>query len=212
MPASSWAESRGHPQQPSWNHTWGEIWEGGDIPGSVWCSAGSLEVLVVPAHCQDTYQALISLCCWAPFHGIFMVNPKRSHCHWDQVSRWVSISPSYAPSTLRAGPSQGCVPSLAGWPHAAPSTAPTAASLTPSSCRSTLNPSPAAQRLLRLGSWPLSVAVDKGLCCLVPFAAALTLSRAWKEVQIPGKSCLCHACPQVFEGPATASFPPSPGN
>lgn len=65
-----------------------------------------------------------------------------------------------------------------------------------------------------LGGLPpgMAVAVAVGLGCLVPLAAALTLSRVRKGAQTPAGSCPAPACPCTSEGPATAPFPPSPGN
>lgn len=82
----------------------------------------------------------IFLYCWTPFHATLMAIPKGGCCHWDQISRWVSISPSSATCTFGAGPSQGCSPSPAGWPHAVPSTAPTASSPAALSCWPSCSP------------------------------------------------------------------------
>uniref|UniRef100_A0A663DNN7 Receptor activity modifying protein 1 n=1 Tax=Aquila chrysaetos chrysaetos TaxID=223781 RepID=A0A663DNN7_AQUCH len=66
----------------------------------------------------------------------------------------------------------------------------------------------------RLGGLPprMAVAVAVGLSCLVPLAAALTLTRARKGAQTPVGSCPAPACLCACEGLATAPFPPSPGN
>lgn len=53
-----------------------------------------------PDRCQDTYQDWISLYCWAPFHAALMATPEGSCCCWDQISRWVGISPSGAKCML----------------------------------------------------------------------------------------------------------------
>lgn len=169
-------------------------------PGSVWCSAGPLEVLVVPAHCQDTYQGWILLLGPVPCHPRGHPQRKSLPLGPDQ---WV-VQQCHMHTQSRA--IAGMCPQLLSCHGLGPSS-------TPSSCVSTLNTSPAAQRPgSPLGSWPPSVAVAKGLSCLVPLAAALTLSRTQKGVEIPGRNCPSPACPRVFEGPATASFPPSPGN
>lgn len=71
-----------------------------------------------PARCQDTYRDWISLYCWAPFHATLMATPEGSRCCWEQISRWVGVSPGGAERTLRAGPLRGHhsgrVPVLAG--------------------------------------------------------------------------------------------------
>lgn len=66
----------------------------------------------------------------------------------------------------------------------------------------------------RLGGLPprMAVAVAVGLSCLVPLAAAPTLTRAQKGAQTPAGSCPAPACLCACEGLATAPFPPSPGN
>ncbi|RLV76557.1 hypothetical protein DV515_00016857 [Chloebia gouldiae] len=51
---------------------------------------GPLEVLLVPAHCQDIYQGWISFYCWAPFHATLIAIPKGSRCRWDQISSELS--------------------------------------------------------------------------------------------------------------------------
>ncbi|XP_054080723.1 uncharacterized protein LOC128919420 isoform X4 [Rissa tridactyla] len=58
----------------------------------------------------------------------------------------------------------------------------------------------------------MAVAAAVGLSCLVPLAAALTLSRTRRGAQTPSGSCPAPACPRAGEGPATAPVPPSPGN
>ncbi|XP_054657322.1 receptor activity-modifying protein 2 isoform X2 [Grus americana] len=123
------------------------------------------EVLGGPARCQDTYQDWISLYCWAPFHAALMATPEGSHCCWDQISRWVSISPGGAKCTLGSAPLRWTCPRpgrpasrrLSAAPTASSPAAPScwlscfpvpgpALSSTPSSCRSTPSTSPTARR------------------------------------------------------------------
>ncbi|XP_051496025.1 uncharacterized protein LOC127394222 [Apus apus] len=89
-----------------------------DEGGSGQCSAGPLVVLEEPALCQDTYQDWIILYCWTPFHATLMATPESSCCHWDQISRWVGVSPSSA--GLEQGCHNGHVLVLAHGPHTAP--------------------------------------------------------------------------------------------
>ncbi|KAM7082039.1 uncharacterized protein J5F26_014707 isoform 1-T1 [Ciconia maguari] len=157
------------------------------------------EVLGGPARCEDTYQDWISLYCWAPFHATLMATPEGSRCHWEQISSTYSEL-------------SGCTQLLAQllscpWPgavldafflqvHAEYFT----------NCTGAGPPG--------LGGLPpaMVVAAAVGLGCLVPLAAVLTLSRARKGAQTPAGSCPAPACPRAYEGPATALFPPGPGN
>ncbi|XP_075027827.1 uncharacterized protein LOC142092021 isoform X2 [Calonectris borealis] len=160
---------------------------------------GPLEVLEGPARCQDTYQDWISLYCWAPFHATLMATPEGSRCCWDQISSTYSEL-------------SGCTQLLAQllscpWPsaildafflqvHAEYFT----------NCTGAGPPG--------LGGLPpgIAVAVAMGLSCLVPLAAALTLSRARNGAQTPVGSCPAPACPCACKEMATAPFPPSPEN
>ncbi|XP_071654309.1 receptor activity-modifying protein 1-like [Patagioenas fasciata] len=160
---------------------------------------GPLEVLEGPARCQDTYQDWISLYCWAPFHAALMATPESSRCRWDQISSTYSELSS---CTQLLAQLLSCP-----WPcavldafflqvHAEYFT----------NCTGTGTPT-----LSRVPPG-MAVAVAVGLSCLVPLAAALTLSRVRKGAQTPAGSCLAPACPPACEGPATAVLPPSPGN
>lgn len=64
-----------------------------------------------PAHCRDTYQGWISLY-WVPFHATLMAIPKGSHCHWDQISRWVSTIPSVPHAHSEQGHHRDVSPAL----------------------------------------------------------------------------------------------------
>ncbi|XP_054657325.1 receptor activity-modifying protein 2 isoform X5 [Grus americana] len=157
------------------------------------------EVLGGPARCQDTYQDWISLYCWAPFHAALMATPEGSHCCWDQISSTYSEL-------------SGCTQLLAQllscpWPSAVLD-----AFFLQVHAEYFTNCTAAGPP--RLGGLPpgMAVAVAVGLGCLVPLAAALTLSRARKGAQIPAGSCPAPACPRACEGLETPPFPPSPGN
>lgn len=187
-----------------------------------------------PARCQDTYQDWISLYCWAPFHAALMAAPAGSRCHWDQISRWVGVSPGGAECPLRAGPLRGhrcghvLVP--AGWSDDAPSAAPTASSLaapscwpscspapgpapssTPSSCRSTLNTSPTA----RWPDPPVRAGCPPGWPWLRPWGwAASCPSQPPSRSAEPGKGLKCQrSSAQPLPAPVPVrgqQQPPSP--
>lgn len=154
-----------------------------------------------PARCQDSYQDWVALYCWAPFHATLMATPEGSRCRWEQIGRWVlrwlrtaprgaaphargvphplaALTPS--PPILRSAYSElsACTELLARlfscpWP----STALDAFFLQVhaeyfSNCSRIEPPGP--------GGLPprLAAAAAVGLGCLVPLAAAVTLSRA----------------------------------
>lgn len=115
---------------------------------------------MVPAHCQDTYQGWILLLGPVPCHP--RGHPQRKSLPLGPDQRVVQQCHMHTQSRAIAG----MCPQLLSCHGLGPSS-------TPSSCVSTLNTSPAAQRPgSPLGSWPRSVAVAKGLSCLVPLAAA----------------------------------------
>ncbi|CAM9791674.1 unnamed protein product [Bubo scandiacus] len=160
---------------------------------------GPLEVLGGPARCQDTYPDWISLYCWAPFHATLMATPEGSRCRWDQISS--------AYSEL-----SGCTQLLAQllscpWPSAGLD-----AFFLQVHAEYFTNCTGAGPPGLGRPPPAVAVAVAVGLSCLVPLAAALTLSRARRGAQTPAGSCPAPDCPRACEGLATAPFPPSPGN
>uniref|UniRef100_A0A8C4TYC3 Receptor activity modifying protein 2 n=1 Tax=Falco tinnunculus TaxID=100819 RepID=A0A8C4TYC3_FALTI len=190
---------RRDPKQPPQNRAWWESWGQGGIPGSGRCCAGLLEVLRGAAGCQDTYQDWISLYCWAPFHATLMAIPEGSRCRWDQISSTYSELSS---CTQLLAQLLSCP-----WPNTVLDTfflQVHAEYFT--NCTGAGSP--------RLGALPpgMAVAVAVGLSCLVPLAAALTLSRARRGAQTPAGSCPAPACPHARKRLATAPFPPSPGN
>lgn len=163
-----------------------------------------------PSRCQDPYQDWVALYCWAPFHATLMATPEGSRCRWEQIGRWVlrrlraapmggaaphthgvlppldTLTPSFSP-ILRSAYSElsACTELLARlfacpWP----STALDAFFLQVhaeyfSNCSRTEPPG--------LGGPPpgLAAAVAVGLGCLVPLAAAVTLSRARRGARSP---------------------------
>ncbi|XP_049656909.1 receptor activity-modifying protein 2 isoform X2 [Accipiter gentilis] len=179
-----------------------------DEDGSGRCSAGPLEVLGGPDRCQDTYQDWISLYCWAPFHAALMATPEGSCCCWDQISRLASCCPLHSTYSELSSCTQLLAQLLScPWPSAILD-----AFFLQVHAEYFTNCTRAGPS--RLGGLPprMAVAVAVGLSCLVPLAAALTLTRAQKGAQTPAGSCPAPACLCACEGLATAPFPPSPGN
>ncbi|XP_052641511.1 receptor activity-modifying protein 1-like [Harpia harpyja] len=158
---------------------------------------GPLEVLGGPGRCQDTYQDWISLYCWAPFHAALMATPEGSRCCWDQISSTYSELSS---CTQLLAQLLSCP-----WPSAVLD-----AFFLQVHAEYFTNCTGAGPP--RLGGLPPGMAVAVGLSCLVPLAAALTLTRARKGAQTPAGSCPAPACLCACEGLATSPFPPSPGN
>uniref|UniRef100_A0A8B9UGL2 Receptor activity modifying protein 1 n=1 Tax=Anas zonorhyncha TaxID=75864 RepID=A0A8B9UGL2_9AVES len=116
----------------------------------------------------------VALYCWAPFHATLMATPEGSRCRWEQIGRWVAYSELSACTELLAR--------LFDCPW--PSTALDAFFLQVhaeyfSNCSRTEPPGPG-------GPPPgLAAAVAVGLGCLVPLAAAVTLSRARRGARSP---------------------------
>ncbi|XP_035203377.1 receptor activity-modifying protein 1-like [Oxyura jamaicensis] len=143
---------------------------------------GLLEVPGGPARCQDSYQDWVALYCWAPFHAALMATPEGSRCRWEQIGS--------AYSELSA-----CTELLAQlfscpWP----STALDAFFLQVhaeyfSNCSRIEPPGP--------GGLPpgLAAAAAVGLGCLVPLAAAFTVSRAWRGARSPAGSSTAPGVP-----------------
>ncbi|XP_040392258.1 receptor activity-modifying protein 1-like [Cygnus olor] len=164
------------------------------IAGAAWCpvgnrplSSGPLEVLGGAARCQDSYQDWVALYCWVPFHAALMAAPEGSRCRWEQIGS--------AYSELSA-----CTELLAQlfscpWP----STALDAFFLQVhaeyfSNCSRIEPPGP--------GGLPpgLAAAAAVGLGCLVPLAAAFTVSRAWRGARSPAGSGTAPSVPVATLG------------
>ncbi|XP_064380877.1 uncharacterized protein LOC135330628 [Dromaius novaehollandiae] len=130
---------------------------------------GPLEVLAGPARCQDTYRDWISLYCWAPFHAAIAATPEGSRCRWDRIG---SIYGELSNCTAVLAEALACP-----WPSAALD----AFFL---QIHAEYFSGCAGAGAAPPGGLPpgLAAALAAGLGCLVPLAAALTLSGAGRAV------------------------------